>query len=178
MFGHVLPEDIPFLENSKTRSIPWISVYICFLLLNFLHVYFAFKEFSPNVTQLFLFVCLFSLSIYALDVIDLKSKWVKVRFHNMRGWSFSFCSLLAWGICSSALQIYFKYALIILTKEFYSISENLRSRHIAEESTVNRLFIFPRKNIRYWKFYCVGVIVYPVQYSSIALCTCDTMPLA
>lgn len=98
---------------------------------------------------------------------------MKVRFHNTRGWSFSFCfpfcCLLAWGVCSSTLQIHFKHAFIILTKGVYSISENLRSRHTAEESTVNRLFFFPRKNIRDWKVYCVGVIVYPVQYSSIAL---------
>lgn len=50
----------------------WISVYINLLLLSFLHLYFAFKEFSANVIRLlFGLFCLFlTLSVYAFDVID------------------------------------------------------------------------------------------------------------
>lgn len=68
----------------------WIFVYIHFLLLNFLHLHFAFKEFSANVTHLLSGFCLF---VFYLKHLCCWCHWLKkqedVVIMHMTGGEFS-----------------------------------------------------------------------------------------
>lgn len=89
-------------------------------------------------------------------------------FYNRRGWWFSFCCFLVWGISSATLQIHFKHALTVLAKEVYCIREFIVLREFKIQGHWRKMLwgFSLGKNTRNWKVYCVGIIV---QYSSIAL---------